>query len=140
MRHNITGAICLMMMAVVAKPVYAEAECQNEMHVHNKIQVITAGLMFKITDPNIRQITDYYGQEHKKADALVREGKYQEACDIYQAVIDKYGFKTMEQRYKENNPNQSANDQTTVTESTATSSATASKSAVSAGASSSAAD
>ena len=83
---------------------FSSKQCNSEMDVYNKTQTINSNLIYEVTNPNIREITDYYGQQAKIADALVKEGKYQEACDIYQGVIDKYGFKTMEERYYEKHP------------------------------------
>lgn len=79
-------------------------ECKTDMDVYNKSNTITGSLLYELSNPNLREITDHYGKESQKANALVKEGKYQEACDIYQAVIDKYGFKTAEERYYEQHP------------------------------------
>lgn len=92
---------------------FSQSECKNEMDAYSKVQIITVGLMNKITDPNLREITEHYGTENKKAEALMKQGKYQEACDVYQAVIDKYGFKSMEEQYYEQNPDKRPENQTT---------------------------
>lgn len=102
-------------------------ECKNEMDVHNKTNTITSSLLYELTNPNIREITDHYGAESKKANALVKDGKFQEACNVYQAVIDKYGFKSVEERYYEKHPEKRPENQKKAEESSAT--ATSSSSA-----------
>jgi len=83
----------------------AEKKCTSDMDVYNKTQTITSSLLYELDDPTkLREMTEYYGQQTQIANDLVKEGKYQEACDIYQGVIDKYGFKTIEERYYEKHP------------------------------------
>ena len=80
-------------------------QCADEMSVYGKQQTITANLLNYLSDPGkMREVTDYYGEQTQIANALIKEGKYQEACDIYQGVIDKYEMKTIEEQYYEKHP------------------------------------
>ena len=80
-------------------------QCSDEMSVYGKQQTITANLLNYLSDPGkMREVTDYYGEQTQIANALIKEGKYQEACDIYQGVIDKYEMKTIEEQYYEKHP------------------------------------
>ena len=80
-------------------------QCADEMSVYGKQQTITANLLNYLSDPGkMREVTDYYGEQTQIANALMKEGKYQEACDIYQGVIDKYEMKTIEEQYYEKHP------------------------------------
>ena len=83
----------------------SEKPCESEMDVYNKTQTITSSLLYEMDNPEkLMEMTEYYGEQTQKANALVKEGKFQEACDVYQGVIDKYGFKTIEERYYEKHP------------------------------------
>ena len=101
------------------------------MDVYGKIQTITSNLLNKLDNPSrLREITDYYGQQTQIADALIKEGKYQEACDVYQGVIDKYGFKTIEEQYYEKHPEKRPEKKVKQDKSSSTSSSVSADSAV----------
>ena len=96
--------ISVLFLLLFTSIAFSKEKCTSEMDVYKKTQTITSSLIFEVTNPNIREMTDYYGEQAQIAEALAKEGKYQEACDIYQGVIDKYGFKTVEERYYEKHP------------------------------------
>ncbi|MGI9535001.1 MAG: hypothetical protein ACR2NW_08610 [Thermodesulfobacteriota bacterium] len=107
--------------------VLSKEECSKEIDVYPKTQTITASLLNYLDDPaKLREITDYYGEQTQIANAFVKEGKYQEACDIYQGVIDKYGFKTIEEQYYEKHPEKRAEHQKAIEKSTNPSAASSS--------------
>ena len=102
--NNREPLIAVLFLLIITSSVFSQEKCTSEMDVYKKTQTITSSLIFEVTNPNIREITDYYSQQAQIAEALAKQGKYQEACDIYQGVIDKYGFKTVEERYYEKHP------------------------------------
>ena len=84
---------------------FAKDECKNEADAYGRIQTITANILNYLNDPTkMKEVTDYYGEQTQIANAYVKEGKYQEACDAYQEVIDKYDMKTIEEQYYEKHP------------------------------------
>lgn len=89
-----------------------DQQCTDEMSVYGKQQTITANLLNYLSDPGkMREVTDYYGEQTQIANALMKEGKYQEACDIFQGVIDKYEMKTIEEQYYEKYPDKRPENQ-----------------------------
>ena len=97
--------ISLSFFLLLTSIAFSADKCTSEMDVYSKTQTITSSLLYELDDPSkLREMTEYYGQQTQIANDLVKDGKYQEACDIYQGVIDKYGFKTIEERYYEKHP------------------------------------
>ena len=84
---------------------FSAEECKSEADAYGRIQTITANMLNYLDDPaKMREVSDYYGEQNQIATSLMKEGKYQEACDVYQGVIDKYGMKTIEEQYYEKHP------------------------------------
>lgn len=90
-------------------------ECTDTMGVYAKQQTITSNLLNYLSDPSkMKEVTDYYGEQNQIGEAYMKEGKYKEACDTYQGVIDKYGMKTIEEQYYEKYPEKRPGNQKTV--------------------------
>ncbi len=108
--------IILFTLLILSTPhAFTAEECTSEMDAYSKTQTITANLLNYMSDPGkLREVTDYYGEQTKIAEAFIKEGKYQEACDTYQAVIDKYDMKTIEEQYYEKHPEKRSGNQKTV--------------------------
>jgi len=91
---------------------FSQDKCTSEIDVYGRTQTITANLLNYLSDPGkIKEVTDYYGEQTQIANAYIKEGKYQEACDTYQEVIDKYDMKTIEEQYYEKHPEKRAEHQ-----------------------------
>ena len=91
---------------------FAQDECKNEADAYGRIQTITANLLNYLDNPTkMKEVTDYYGEQTQIANAYNKEGKYQEACDAYQEVIDKYDMKTIEEQYYEKHPDKRPENQ-----------------------------
>jgi len=91
---------------------FSDDECKSQMDAYSKTQTITSNLLNYLSDPaKMREVTDYYGEQNQIAEAYLKEGKYQEACDTYQGVIDKYDMKTIEEQYYEKHPEKRAEHQ-----------------------------
>ena len=108
--------IIICTLLILSTPLaFTAEECTSEMDAYGKTQTITANLLNYMSDPGkLREVTDYYGEQTKIAEAFIKEGKYQEACDTYQAVIDKYDMKTIEEQYYEKYPEKRPGNQKTV--------------------------
>lgn len=80
-------------------------DCTSEADTFGRYQIINKGMLeLTLAGKMNYDVSDFIGKQSKKAQALAQQGDYQEACDVYQAVIDKYGFKTFEETYYEQNP------------------------------------
>ena len=97
--------LALFLLALSSSLTFAAQECKTEMDTYGKNQTITANLLNYLNDPaKLREATDFYGEQNKLATSYIKQGKYQEACDAYQKVIDKYEMKTIEEQYYEKYP------------------------------------
>ena len=95
----------LLLSVVFSGTAFSANECKSEADAYGRIQTITANMLNYLDNPaKMREVSDYYGEQNQIATSLMKEGKYQEACDVYQGVIDKYGMKTIEQQYYEKYP------------------------------------
>ena len=91
---------------------YSKQECTKEGDTYGRVQTINANLLNYISDPaKMREVTDFFGAQSQAANAYIKEGKYQEACDAYQEVIDKYDMKTIEEQYYEKYPEKRPDNQ-----------------------------
>lgn len=126
--------IIIFTLLILTTPLaFTAEECTSEMDAYGKTQTITANLLNYLSDPGkMREVTNYYGEQTKIAEAYIKEGKYQEACDTYQAVIDKYGMKTIEEQYYEKHPEKRPGNQKTAGKSSEANSASGSMTAESA--------
>ena len=105
----------LALLILVTPLALSAEECKSEMDAYGKTQTITANLLNYLSDPGkMREVTDYYGEQNKIAEAYIKEGKYQEACDVYQGVIDKYEMKPIEEQYYEKHPEKRPENQKSV--------------------------
>ena len=107
-----TVFIALFMLLTATSISFSMNECKNEADAYGRIQTITANILNYLNDPTkMKEVTDYYGEQTQIANAYVKEGKYQEACDAYQEVIDKYDMKTIEEQYYEKHPDKRPENQ-----------------------------
>jgi len=106
--------IAILSLLAVTSITFSQDECKNEADTYGRVQTITANLLNYLSDPaKMKEVTDYYGEQTQIANTYLKEGKYQEACDTYQEVIDKYDMKTIEDQYYEKHPEKRAEHQET---------------------------
>ncbi|MET0071326.1 MAG: hypothetical protein ABW096_14910 [Candidatus Thiodiazotropha sp.] len=81
------------------------AECNGGGTPLGKYQTVTKGMLDLTLAGKMNHTTSNdIGEQVKAAQALADKGEHQKACDVYDAVIAKYGFKTMEESYYEKYP------------------------------------
>ncbi|PVV11072.1 MAG: hypothetical protein B6D77_07405 [gamma proteobacterium symbiont of Ctena orbiculata] len=81
------------------------AECNGGGTPFGKYQTVTKGMLDLTMAGKMNHATSNdIGEQVKIAEALAEKGEQQKSCDVYDAVIAKYGFKTMEESYYEKYP------------------------------------
>jgi hypothetical protein len=78
---------------LIVSSVLAYGECTNEMETFNNHQNVIKGMMDmnfqgKLNSENSKAI----GERLKEGQAASDEGEYAKACEIYDAIIEDYGF------------------------------------------------
>ncbi len=78
---------------LIVSSVLAYAECTNEMQTFNNHQNVIKGMMDmnfegKLNAENSKEI----GERLKKGQESSDKGEYAKACEIYDAIIEDYGF------------------------------------------------
>ncbi len=70
--------IILIALLILSTPLaFSAEECKSEMDAYGRIQTITSNLLNYLSDPGkMKEVTDYYGEQNKIAEAYMKEGKY----------------------------------------------------------------
>ncbi|MEW8508560.1 MAG: hypothetical protein AB2598_17835 [Candidatus Thiodiazotropha sp.] len=80
-------------------------ECNSGGTPLGKYQTVTKGMLDLTLAGKMNHATSSdIGEQVKIAEAHAEKGEHQKSCDIYDALIAKYGFKTMEESYYEKYP------------------------------------
>ena len=107
---------------------FALAECTDYMQAFNKHQLVMKGLLDLTLDGNIDKPTvDAIAVRQKEAIKYQDAGEYQKACDIYDSILDDYGFdksfgEAPTDNKEESSGSSSGNEASTASDSAATSS------------------
>ena len=85
--------VILTSLAFLAFSGFAFGECENEMQAFNNHQNVIKGMMDmnfegKLNSENSKAI----GERMKKGQEASNKGDYAKACEIYDAIIEDYGF------------------------------------------------
>ncbi|MES9970058.1 MAG: hypothetical protein ABW092_08495 [Candidatus Thiodiazotropha sp.] len=98
-------SIGTVMLVLLTPLVSWGAECNGGGTPFGKYQTVTKGMLDLTLAGKMNHATSNdIGGQVKTAQALADKGEHQKACDVYDAVIAKYGFKTMEESYYEKYP------------------------------------
>lgn len=92
--------ICLFLAGAVQA-----RECTDEAATFGKYQVVNKGMLdLTFAGKMNKQVGDDIGAQAKIAQKYADDGEYQKSCDVYDALIAKYGFKTFEESHYEAHP------------------------------------
>ena len=72
---------------------YAFAECTEYMQAFNKHQLVIKGMMDLNFEGKMNaQVGDAIGKRLKEGQGPLDSGDYNKACEIYDSILDDYGF------------------------------------------------